>query len=180
MSKVEQLRKDRPNFIKDIKKAVQGSSNGPATPILYLTIATVVCLIGATIPHLATFRLFAQTALFCLILLVITIVRNRKQLPVKQLKRSAAIIGFTMALTGCSGLFIPDFSQTTPLIEYLQQADNEYKTGHADGIALFGYGLDDATIEQAMKNGNITKAYAVQERSSYGWIAVAKVKVYGE
>jgi hypothetical protein len=75
---------------------------------------------------------------------------------------------------------VPDFSQTTPLLEYLHEADREYKTGHAGGIALFGYGLDDATVETAMTNGNITKAYAVETNSSFGWIAVARVKVYGE
>jgi hypothetical protein len=101
-------------------------------------------------------------------------------LPVKQLKRSIATIGITMLLTGCGSLFIPDFSQSTPLIEYLYESDKEYKIGHASGYGIFGYGLDDFTAEAAMKNGNITKAYAVDTKSSFGWIAAVRVKVYGE
>jgi hypothetical protein len=187
MSKATLLRKERLQILDKLEQKFGGRDGGPFIPILYLTIATVVCLIGATIPqHMATYKLFAQTSLLCLTLLAITIITSRKHLAVKQLKRTAAIIGITMALTGCSGLFVPDFSKTTPLIEYLHEADREYKTGHAGGIALFGFGfgfgfgLDDATVETAMTNGNIAKAYAVETNSSFGWIAVARVKVYGE
>jgi hypothetical protein len=180
MSKATLLRKERLQILDKLEQKFGGRDGGPFIPILYLTIATVVCLIGATIPHIATYKLFAQTSILCLILLAITIITSRKHLAVKQLKRTAAIIGITMALTGCSGLFVPDFSQTTPLLEYLHEADREYKTGHAGGVALFGYGLDDATVETSMTNGNITKAYAVETNSSFGWIAVARVKVYGE
>lgn len=163
-----------------MEKKFGGRNGGAIIPILYLTIATIVCLIGATIPHMATYKLFAQTSLLCLILLAITVVFYRKHLPVKQLKRSITIIVIIMALTGCGSFFVPDFSGTKPLIEYLHNQDIEYKSGYVDGLAFFGYGLDNATVENAMKNGNITKAYAAETNSAFGWIAVAKIKVYGE
>lgn len=179
MSDVVDINTKKTKIARLLSEATATSPAGQARPIQYLTIATVICLIGATIPHLAIYRLFGQSSLFCLLLLLFTAFKYRKQLPGKQIKRFVAIVVVTMLLTGCSGLLMPDMS-TTPLIEYLHEADREYKTGHAGGIGIFGFGLYDATVEAAMTNGNITKAYAAETNSSFGWIAVARVKVYGE
>ena len=85
-----------------------------------------------------------------------------------------------MLLTGSSSFFMPDFSEKEPLTKHLYDQDREYKPGFTEGSGLFGFGLRNTTIEAAMDNGNLTKAYTAETLESFSWVAVVKVRVFGE
>ncbi|ALC15616.1 hypothetical protein DSOUD_0829 [Desulfuromonas soudanensis] len=80
-----------------------------------------------------------------------------------------------LILSGCSGAQLADLHDQT-----LLQLIHQYKTGSAQGVGLFGLGLEDITAEAAMMNGNIEKVYASESVRSFGIISVARVTVYGE
>jgi hypothetical protein len=80
-----------------------------------------------------------------------------------------------LILSGCSGAQLADIHDQT-----LLQLIHQYRTGTAQGVGIFGLGLEDITAEAAMMNGNIEKVYASESARSFGLISVARVTVYGE
>jgi hypothetical protein len=80
-----------------------------------------------------------------------------------------------LILSGCSGAQLADIHDQT-----LLQLIHQFKTGTAQGVGIFGIGLEDVTTEAAMTAGNIEKVYASESARSFGLISLARVTVYGE
>lgn len=180
MSKADQLRKDRSNLLKNLKDAVHGTNKTPSNRSYFFTTATLLCLLGTTLPFNSTNILFGILSLVFTISLAITLWIERKCLPSKHIKLIAAGVIWAFFATGCSGLSLLWVDDPPTPIVVIQNPDKEYKKGFVEGYSIFGFGLEDTTEETAMRNGNIDKAYAIIKYRSNGWISMAKVWVYGE
>lgn len=176
-SPADQLRRDRGNFLKDLRKRSEDTSSSRATTITLLLIAS---LLGSTLPFESTNPLFGILTLVFSVSLAITLWLDRRTLPPKHIKLIAAGVIWAFFATGCSGLSLLWIDDPPTPIVVTQNPDKEYKKGFVEGYSIFGFGLEDTTKETAMQNGNITKAYAIINSRSNGWISMGKVWVYGE
>jgi hypothetical protein len=140
------------------------------------------CLIGTTLPHLVLniITSFGTAGAFFLVSLL-HLERHRiatkKGRSMRQLQFAGlAMLTFSI-LTGCTG---PLFSESKMGQICTDINGSTCRYGAAQGIGIFGFGLDQVTITAAMESGNLTKAITTSEVRGYGLISMAKITVYGE
>jgi|GEM_PF-2482545 len=100
---------------------------------------------------------------------------NNRAASFKKFKTCIIAMNIVSVTTGCTDPMlarVPD-----PAIRELVKG---YKAGVAQGIGVFGFGLDDISIQTAAKNGGIEEVYFADQIRGYGLISYRKVSVFGE
>lgn len=178
--KIAHLDSKAAHLVNMLKSAPPKQTSQTSPPNLSpLITMTITSLLLSTLPWLFFYRIFAPLSGALLIWCLIKIALHRQSLSTSIKFKTIAAIAAVTIITGCSGLSSLLDHDPVPLV-VAQHPEIEFKVGTVQKVALFGFGLDGVTEEAAMADGGINKAFASQSTTTYGWISVARVRVYGE
>ena len=137
----------------------------------------VISLVSTTLPN-NTLNIIASICTMVAFLSVCLFTwesRNTSNSSILKYRYIAGTILIASLISGCAGPMlakVPD-----PAIADLVR---EYKSGVAQGIAVFGFGLENIDVKQAAQNGGIEEVYFADKVRGYGLISIAKVSVFGD
>jgi len=131
-------------------------------------------LIATTIPDSITNQVACIIVLLSAVLIFgIAIYRSNNKCSKRRLAASAMLL-LSLA-SGCGGPMLAKIQDPK-----LTDLASKYKAGTVEGFGVFGFGLDDITIESAANQGEIKNIHFVDSSRSYGLISYAKVTVFGK
>jgi len=158
---------------------INGSAPTSINRLLKLSyLALIIGLIGSVLPH-DTINIFASIFTLAGGLAVGFFSWERRHSPrapsMKKYQFAVGAVLIMSLMSGCAGpmlAMVPD-----PAISDLV---HDYKSGVAQGVGIFGLGLNNINVQQAAHNGGITEVHFADKVRGYGLISYAKVSVFGE
>jgi hypothetical protein len=96
----------------------------------------------------------------------------------RKFQGAVAALVIMSVLTGCAG---PLFGKNGKMARACSDVEGKpCRYGVAQGVGIFGFGLDQVTLRNAVEAGHLNKVISSSEVRGYGLISMARVTVYGE
>ena len=162
-----------------IARLLSEATSAPAAgrPRPHRTLCTLLAfgLIGTMLPFQALVLVFSLASLIAATIYLTLTWKKQARLSSSAV---AILVGLalTSVLSGCGPVL---FTESMPDFFGLER-HADIKTQTITRSGAFGFGLDDATAEQAQREGGIKDLVAVKIDRGYGLISMARVSVAGK
>jgi len=137
----------------------------------------ILFIIGTLVPVDSISTFFSMAVLPAIIIYAVACFRQ----PFLILRKSFASIAVLMVISvasGCSAGFTFNADQTV-LDLCRDEFGNSCRFGESTGISVFGINFRKASIDQALTDAGIEKAFAIDRSWSGGVVRTSKIIVYG-
>lgn len=140
----------------------------------------ILSIAAASLPHpiinmAASISTASIGALICVLSLSSRRIGSTPGTRHNKLKSTVAAMILLSMTTGCAGPMLARVPDPA-----LKELVKNHKAGVDQGVGVFGFGLDDITIQSAAQNGGIEEVYFADQIRGYGLISYRKVSVFGE
>lgn len=171
----ERFKQQKHKLADAFKEAIAADTPKEITPTQTVGWLIPLLLIGTMLPFQIAVAFFSFTSTLTLIALFF-IVKKRKSKINTPAKAMVTALIITSILSGCGPVL---FNETLPDFGGLERR-TDIKTNTITRVGAFGFGLKDATPEQAQLEGNIEDLVAIKIDRGYGLISMARISVAGK
>ncbi len=165
----ERLKRERSGIIDSLSKSFE-KNPPPSWPW-----GTILVLIFCTMLPVDTISMFFSIAAVVAITAFLTATYQNILTINKKTAKALAIMTFGSIISGCTPAL---FSKGMP--EFFDMGAKGTKVYTLQRIGILGFGLGDATVEQARLEGQFKKVIASREERGYGLISVARITIAGK